>query len=266
MSSKAGNPLKSSVMCLVANPSVRIFESGLILLLGSIATRIGCRSVSTSLTVSAGSSRITVLAPTSTAQQSFRSSCTCLRHSSLVNLPASLDRSSTEPFASIATFTVTYGLRFSHQCKNSRICSAASSSRRPHSTLIPASSKTETPFPLTNGFGSPCAITTSLIPAQSSASVHGGVLPKWLQGSNVMYALAPLVLWPFSSASCIAICSACSPPKWSCQPSAITIPSLTKTQPTKGFGRTCPLPFSATSRARLMYSRSAALQVMLLAD
>ena len=158
--------------------------------------------------VSCGSSRIIVLAPTKIAQQSFLRWCTLVKQSSLVNLPASSDKSSTELVESTATFTVTYGRLNLHQCKNSRICSAASCSSNPLSTTMPASSNTLIPLPLTKGLGSSCATYTSVIPAQSRASVQGGVLPKWLHGSNVTYAVAPFVLCPLSSASCIAICSA----------------------------------------------------------
>ncbi len=70
----------------------------------------------------------------------------------------------------------------------------ASSLRIPLSTLMPALRRRLIPFPLTKGLGSFKGITTRLMPASIMASVHGPVLPVWLQGSRVTYKVAPLVL------------------------------------------------------------------------
>ena len=55
---------------------------------------------------------------------------------------------------------------------------AASDCIKPVRVRIPASSSASAPRPLTVGFGSGCAMTTSETPAHISASEHGGVRPK----------------------------------------------------------------------------------------
>jgi hypothetical protein len=41
------------------------------------------------------------------------------------------------------------------------------------------------PAPAVRGSGSPVATTTRATPARTNASLQGGVLPVWLQGSSV---------------------------------------------------------------------------------
>ena len=50
------------------------------------------------------------------------------------------------------------------------------------------------PSPRPDAFsvGSSDATTTRLMPAARIASVHGGVLPVWQQGSSVTYSVAPI--------------------------------------------------------------------------
>ena len=167
---------------------------------GSIIILNGCLSLGTRLIVSCGLSLITVFAPTRMASNSFLKSWTLSKHSSEVNRLESVPKSSTDPFLSTASLIVTIGFLCLHQYKNPSICLAASSSNSPYSTSIPAFSSTLIPLPLTFGFGSLQAITTFSTPAHKRDSVHGGVLPKWLQGSKVTYAVAPFVDLPFSSA------------------------------------------------------------------
>ncbi len=54
------------------------------------------------------------------------------------------------------------------------------------------------PLPATCSNGSRFAITTLATPAAISACVHGGVLPKWQQGSKLTYTVAPAgsAIWP----------------------------------------------------------------------
>ena len=52
------------------------------------------------------------------------------------------------------------------------------------------------PAPFTRGLGSRVDAWTSAMPASIIASVHGGVLPKWLQGSSVTNSVAPRDLSP----------------------------------------------------------------------
>ncbi len=64
--------------------------------------------------------------------------------------------------------------------------------RLPHrrSRCTPAAASRAAP-PAAVGFGSATAYTTVAMPASSSASTHGGVLPWWLQGSRVTTAVPP---------------------------------------------------------------------------
>nr|AIF16415.1 hypothetical protein [uncultured marine group II/III euryarchaeote KM3_74_C08] len=164
--------------------------------------------------------------PTSTAMDSARSSCTSSSEASEEKRSAGSSESpSILPCESIAALSRTCGRLLLHQCMNSSICFSHSSCNRPSSTSTPSALSAAVPPPRTVGFGSAAPITTWVIPAHSSASVHGGVLPKWLHGSRVMYAVDPVVGMPLTSASAIAICSACNPPMWSCQPSAMMAPS-----------------------------------------
>ena len=61
----------------------------------------------------------------------------------------------------------------------------ALSSNKPDLVLIPACSSIAKPLPETRESGSTMAAITCPIPASISALAHGGVRPKWLQGSRV---------------------------------------------------------------------------------
>ena len=76
-------------------------------------------------------------------------------------------------------------------------------------TTSPADSSDLRPLPFTSGNGSRMATTTRTIPAARMAVVHGGVLPKWQQGSSVTYSVAPAARSPACSS---AMTSACGPP------------------------------------------------------
>ncbi|MNL19387.1 hypothetical protein D3C87_1405840 [compost metagenome] len=92
------------------------------------------------------------------------------------------------------------------------LMASASSAQTPVVTAMPAARKRASPWPLTSGFGSPMATTTRAGRAASTASTHGGVRPKWLQGSNVTYRVAPSTVSLRAWASRNARISACGPP------------------------------------------------------
>ena len=58
-------------------------------------------------------------------------------------------------------------------------------------TSTPASRRMATPFPATWGLGSEEPMTTRASFASRMASVQGGCLPWWQQGSRVTYIVAP---------------------------------------------------------------------------
>ena len=70
------------------------------------------------------------------------------------------------------------------------------SSSHPTATSTPDASNVRMPPPLTLGSGSTNPTTTRLTPASTSALEHGGVRPKWSQGSRVTYAVAPRAASP----------------------------------------------------------------------
>jgi len=102
-------------------------------------------------------------------------------------------------------------------------------------TGMPAARRRSAPC-AARALGSASAATTRPIPAAMTVSVQGGVRPVWLQGSSVTYIVAPRGLRPRAATSASAFASACGAPARSCQPSPITVPSATITQPTRGFG------------------------------
>ena len=60
---------------------------------------------------------------------------------------------------------------------------------------------------------------------------HGGVFPKWLQGSRVTYNAQSLKFFFKLS----ALCSACGLPFIEVEPVDIILPFFSTTQPTEGF-------------------------------
>ncbi len=156
--------------------------------LGSTTTLMGglLGPMSVPLTVSEGSSRMTVLTPTRIAMESARSSCTRANDSAELKRSAGADCSpSILPVESVAALSVTCGLRCLHQCMKGPICLSHSASSIPSPTSTPSCRRASAPSPLTVGFGSIVPMTTRPTPAQSSDSVQGGVRPKWLHGSSV---------------------------------------------------------------------------------
>ena len=134
----------------------------------------------------------------------------------------------------------------------STACSAISST---NTTSIPASFRPATPLPETSGLGSSAGIWTRRIPARMIASVQGGVLPKWLQGSSDTYISAPAQALPAAARASI---SAWQEPQGPVPPVAMTAPSFTMTAPTGGFGEVRPIClkaiFRAVSMCRLLLS------------
>ena len=95
------------------------------------------------------------------------------------------------------------------------------------------------------------------MPAETIASVHGGVRPWWQHGSSETYIVAPAVS-PAASSSAITL--GVASPGGCVMPSPITRPSLTTTAPTIGFGLVCPRarPASSIALIRCCASRSVA--------
>ena len=96
-----------------------------------------------------------------------------------------------------------------------------------------APSSAAMPRPETLSSGSTLAITTCPIPALMSALVQGGVRPVCAHGSRLTNAVDEFASSPARSSATI---SACYWPAAECQPSPTICPSLTITQPTRGFG------------------------------
>mmetsp|Transcript_906 Transcript_906/g.2563 ORF Transcript_906/g.2563 Transcript_906/m.2563 type:complete len:212 (-) Transcript_906:75-710(-) len=89
-------------------PSVRTVASRGVRRRGSSTTRSGCGPRGdTRRTVKDGSSRSTVLTPTSTASEQRRRRCAASKEAPLVKRCASPDKSSTPPLKSTASFSVT---------------------------------------------------------------------------------------------------------------------------------------------------------------
>ena len=75
---------------------------------------------------------------------------------------------------------------------------------------MPASFSFLIPWPETKGLGSTTPITIFLIPELIIFSVHGGVLPVWLQGSKVQKRVRSSFLMSESTLS-MQFTSACGP-------------------------------------------------------
>ena len=230
----------------------------------SITTLSGCRVVSTSRTVSRGLSSFTVPMPVSTAQDLARQAWASRRASApVIHCETPLLRA-VLPSMLAATLSRSQGRPRVMRETKPILSSFASVASSPVAICMPAAASLAMPCPATSGFGSAIAATTRATPASISASAQGGVRPKWLQGSSVTYAVAPIAAAcprsgfpgtqsgaaPTIAASAAA--SACGRPAFSCQPSPMTRPSLTITQPTRGFGVVLYRPRRASCRARAM--------------
>jgi hypothetical protein len=199
----------------------------------STSTFSGWRGVTTSRTVSLGSSSRTVPAPVRTAQARARQWWPSARAADpVIHWLRPLARA-VLPSMLAATFRRTHGRPLVMRDTKPMLSSRASRSKSPVSTVTPAAASFLKPSPATRGFGSCIAATTRATPAPMRASAQGGVRPKWLQGSSVTYAVAPRAASP---ATASALASACGRPAASCQPSPTTRPSRASTQPTRGFG------------------------------
>ena len=201
-----------------------------------------------------GSSASAVPMPTRMPSIRPRSSCTSRREAGDDSQRSSLDPVAKAPSRLIAHLAITHGRPRSTKVRKGAVRRVASCSRRPTSTVSPARSSATMPPPATAGNGSRAAITTRLMPAAITASVQGGVLPWWQQGSSVTKSVAPRARGPAASNAMI---SACGPPKSACHPSPMTCwwlaPSRTATTaPTIGLGSTRPSPRRASSNARVI--------------
>ena len=88
---------------------------------------------------------------------------------------------------------------------------------------MPASFSFLIPWPETKGLGSTTPMTIFFIPELIIFSVHGGVLPVWLQGSKVQKRVRSSFLMSGSTLS-IQFTSAWGPPKYSCAPDDTIFP------------------------------------------
>ena len=140
---------------------------------------------------SIGSSSRTVPAPTQMPLRCPRSRCTNSRAGADVTQRASPSAVAIFPSRVIATFRLTQGRLCVMYFRKMRFCSRISASSRPASTATPPARSSAIPRPLTSGLGSVAPTTTRVIPAARIASVHGGCLPWWQQGSSVTYIVAP---------------------------------------------------------------------------
>ncbi len=143
----------------------------------------------------------------------------------------------------------TYGRPVRRWCRYGRNCSPTASAPTPTSTSTPAPERAAMPPPATSGSGSATPTTTRLIPAPTSAVVHGPVRPSWQQGSSVVKSVAPLACSP---ASANATTSAWAPPGGLVAPTPTTRPSATTTAPTQGLGELRYRAAPATSMACAM--------------
>jgi hypothetical protein len=93
--------------------------------------------------------------------------------------------------------------------KKGRLSASVSAESTPVQTGIPDLPQPAHPAPIHERFGSADPANTRATPAARMASVHGGVRPKWSQGSRVVKRSAPRARGPASS---MARTSACGPP------------------------------------------------------
>jgi hypothetical protein len=81
------------------------------------------------------------------------------------------------PSRLIAHLAITHGFFCSTSLRKGAVSRVASRSQSPASTAMPAARSAAMPPPFTAGKGSRAAITTRAMPAATTASVQGGVLP-----------------------------------------------------------------------------------------
>ena len=203
-----------------------------------------------------GSSISAVPIPTATASDSARQRCARARLASPEIHCESPVRVATLPSSVIADLKTTSGRPVRACFRNGWFSMRAASAMWPStkSTRTPSSRRIPGPRPAALGVGSSEAITTRVMPAETIASVQGGVRPWWQHGSSEMYIVAPAV-WPAASSS--AITSAWLSPGGCVIPSPSTRPSFTTTAPTIGFGLVCPRARPASSIALIKVLRIA---------
>ena len=174
--------------------------------------------------VSRGSSASAVPMPTTTASTDARHRWASSRLASPLIHCESPVRVATLPSSVIADLNSTHGRPTRACLRNAWFSSRAlvASSPSASTTSTPSSRRIPRPRPAAFSVGSSEPTTTRLIPACTIASVHGGVLPSWQQGSSDTYSVASLrSARPHAS---IALTSACAAPNRSCQPSPSTSP------------------------------------------
>ena len=198
--------------------------------------------------------------PTATASDSARQRCARARLASPEIHWESPVRVATLPSSVIADLKTTSGRPVRACLRKGWLSRRAASAISPSTkvTSTPSSRSIPGPRPAAFEVGSSEAITTRAIPAATIASVHGGVRPWWQQGSSETYRVAPE---GSSSQAASAIRSACASPGGCVVPSPITLPALTITAPTMGFGLVCPRtrPASSMALSRCRASRSVAV-------
>ena len=149
--------------------------------------------------VKSGSSATTVPRPTMMASTRPRSSWTLARLASLLIHLESPVWVLILPSRVIAHFAITQGLPVRSNFRYGAFIFLASDSQTPTVTSSPASCKIAKPPPATLGNGSGIATTTRRTPDFNTASVQGGVLPKWQHGSRVTYNVPPRACAPARS-------------------------------------------------------------------
>src|SRR4030067_97540 len=208
----------------------------------STTTRRGNLLTLPTLGVRSGSSASTVPIPVMIASTCFLNLWTrSLEASEVIHLD-SLCLVAVFPSRDAAIFNITKGLPVVTLFIQPSLSFRHSASSTPVSTSIPAFLSISKPLPETFGFGSVIPATTLFFPAFITASVQGGVLPKWQHGSRFRYSVPPLAALP---ASFSALTSAWAPPDILWYPCPTILPFLTTTAPTIGLGDAPSIPFLA---------------------
>ena len=153
-----------------------------------------------------GSSAFAVPIPINIASCSARITCARRRAFGPVIHRLSPFPVAMHPSKVVAIFKVTSGRPLVTREKKPSFISRAKSPITPTSTSIPASRNLVTPRPDTLGSGSSTATTQREIPASISLSAHGGVLPRWEQGSRLTYTVEPFSLSPARSRASVSAC------------------------------------------------------------
>ena len=154
----------------------------------SSRTRSGCCPTGSSVSraVRLGSSAIAVPAPTITACESARSSCTSARAAAPVIQRDEPSRAAIRPSRLVAVFSITDERPSTRWTRYGATRRAAASASTPTSTAMSCSRSRAIPLPPTFRSGSCTATTTRATPASMRASAHGGVRPKCEHGSRVV--------------------------------------------------------------------------------